>query len=136
MTGVQTCALPISYEKKQNAIFKTIDKNKKNIPALYSQTNKNGTSLEAVLKDLYNIENDKTNYKGIYTKTFSVENMVREYYLSLPENKDKTKDDYSTLAENNEEYKKLFNNYYQTLKTQINNLGYDMSYVNNYSLTQ
>lgn len=125
-----------SYEKKQNAIFKTIDKNKKNIPALYSQTNKNGTSLEAVLKDLYNIENDKTNYKGIYTKTFSVENMVREYYLSLPENKDKTKDDYSTLAENNEEYKKLFNNYYQTLKTQINNLGYDMSYVNNYSLTQ
>ena len=125
-----------AYKKKQNSIFKTIDKNRKNIPFLYSQTNKSGTNLEAVLKDLYNIENDKTNYKGIYTKTFSVENMVREYYLSLPENKGKTKNDYFTLANNNEEYKKLFNNYYQTLRSQILNLGYDISYLDNYSLTQ
>ena len=125
-----------AYKKKQNSIFKTIDKNRKNIPFLYSQTNKSGTNLEAVLKDLYNIENDKTNYKGIYTKTFSVENMVREYYLSLPENKGKTKNDYYTLADNNEEYKKLFNNYYQTLRSQILNLGYDISYLDNYSLTQ
>ena len=125
-----------AYKKKQNSIFKTIDKNRKNIPFLYSQTNKSGTNLEAVLKDLYNIENDKTNYKGIYTKTFSVENMVREYYLSLPENKGKTKNDYFTLANNNEEYKKLFNNYYQNLRSQILNLGYDISYLDNYSLTQ
>ena len=125
-----------AYKKKQNSIFKAIDKDRKNIPFLYSQTNKNGTNLEAVLKDLYNIENDKTNYKGIYTKTFSVENMVREYYLSLPENKGKTRNDYYTLADNNEEYKKLFNNYYQNLRSQILNLGYDISYLDNYSLTQ
>lgn len=125
-----------SYEKKQNSIFRTIDDSRKNIPLLYSQNRGTGTNLEAVLTDLYNIENDNTNYKGIYTKSYSVEGMVREYYLSLPENKDKTKDDYYTLANNNEEYKKLFNNYYQTLKTQIKNLGYDMSYINNYSLTK
>ena len=125
-----------AYKKEQNSIFKTIDDNRKNIPLLYSQNKKTGTNLEAVLKDLYNIENDKTYPSGILAKNYSVEGMVREYYLSLPENKDKTKDDYYTLAKNNEEYKKLFNNYYQTLKTQIKDLGYNMSYVNNYSLTQ
>jgi len=125
-----------SYEKKQNSIFRTIDDSRKNIPLLYSQNRGTGTNLEAVLTDLYNIENDNTNYKGIYTKSYSVEGMVREYYLSLPENKDKTIKDFKILLTNNEEYKKLFNNYYQTLRSQILNLGYDISYLDNYSLTK
>lgn len=125
-----------SYEKKQNSIFRTIDDSKKNIPLLYSQNRGTGTNLEAVLTDLYNIKNDNTNYKGIYTKSYSVEGMVREYYLSLPENKDKTIKDFKILLTNNEEYKKLFNNYYQTLRSQILNLGYDISYLDNYSLTK